>query len=119
MFKTLVEPRAAGEWFHCQVTQYTGETKRRLKDRFNEHRRPVVKQTNKQTILSVQQSQKILFLTTIKFLTCYLFLSNSSNLIVSMCAEQRTPEIKSGDRGFDSFQGQRFFFTSCDRPFPY
>ena len=48
MFKTLVEPRAAGEWFHCQVTQYTGETKRRLKDRFNEHRRPVVKQINKQ-----------------------------------------------------------------------
>ena len=26
--------------------QYTGETKRRLKDRFNEHRRPVDKQTN-------------------------------------------------------------------------
>ena len=26
--------------------QYIGETKRRLKDRFNEHRRPVDKQTN-------------------------------------------------------------------------
>ena len=30
---------------HCHK-QYIGETKRRLKDRFNEHRRPVDKQTN-------------------------------------------------------------------------
>ena len=33
---------------HCNRChrQYIGETKRRLKDRFNEHRRPVDKQTN-------------------------------------------------------------------------
>ena len=30
---------------HCHK-QYIGETKRRLKDGFNEHRRPVDKQTN-------------------------------------------------------------------------
>ena len=30
---------------HCHK-QYIGETKRRLKDRFNEHRRPADKQTN-------------------------------------------------------------------------
>ena len=30
---------------HCHK-QYIGETKRRLKDRFNEHRRPVDKRTN-------------------------------------------------------------------------
>ena len=30
---------------HCHK-QYIGETKRRLKDRFNEHHRPVDKQTN-------------------------------------------------------------------------
>ena len=37
---------------HCNRChkQYIGETKRRLKDRFNEHRRPVDKQTNKQTV---------------------------------------------------------------------
>ena len=34
---------------HCNRChkQYIGETKRRLKDRFNEHRRPVDKQTNR------------------------------------------------------------------------
>ena len=36
--------------YRCERTschkQYIGETKRRLKDRFNEHRRPVDKQTN-------------------------------------------------------------------------
>ena len=38
---------------HCPK-QYIGETKRRLKDRFNEHRRPVEKQTNSSIQLSLE-----------------------------------------------------------------
>ena len=30
-----------------------------------------------------------------------------------------TNQIKSGDRGFDSCKGQRFFFAACNLPFPY
>ena len=48
---------------HCNRChkQYIGETKRRLKDRFNERRRPVDKQTNKQTVPNSAQSQNIQF----------------------------------------------------------
>ena len=51
--------------------QYIGETKRRLKDRFNEHRRPVDKQL---TFRNLLQSQNIFFQTTIMLMTCNLFL---------------------------------------------
>ena len=43
--------------------------------------------TNKQTVLNLLQSRNIFFLTTITLLTCYLFLSNSSNLIVTVYAK--------------------------------
>ena len=79
---------------HCNRChkQYIRETKRRLKDRFNEHRRPV----DKQTVLNLLQSRNIFFLTTITLLTCYLFLSNSSNLIVTVYAklERHTSSIE-------------------------
>ena len=54
---------------HCNRChkQYIRETQRRLKDRFNEHRRPV----DKQTVLNLLQSRNIFFLTTITLLTCY------------------------------------------------
>ena len=78
---------------HCNRChkKYIGETKRRLKDRFNQHRRPVDKQTNSS---NPPQSQNIFFLTTITLLTCSLFLSNSSNLIVTVCAKISSTEVK-------------------------
>ena len=39
---------------HCHK-QYIGETTRRLKDRFNEHRRPVDKQTNSSKSTTVSE----------------------------------------------------------------
>ena len=35
--------------------QYTGETKRRLKDRFNEHRRPILNPTDNYTHIAVSE----------------------------------------------------------------
>ena len=77
----------------CHKQIHIGETKRRLKDRFNEHCRPVA---NKHTVLNLLQSQNIFFLTTITLLTCYLFLSNSPNLIVTLYAklERHTSSIE-------------------------
>ena len=42
---------------HCNRChkQYIGETKRRLKDRFNEHRRPVDRQTNRSKPTTVSE----------------------------------------------------------------
>ena len=70
---------------HCNRChqQYIGETKRRLKDRSS----TAEQLTNKQTVLNLLQSRNIFFLTTITLLTCYLFLSNSSNLIVTVYAK--------------------------------
>ena len=45
--------------------QHMGETKRRLKDRFNEHRRPVNKQTPQLTVLSLPQYPNIFCVTII------------------------------------------------------
>ena len=40
---------------NCCHKQYIGETKRRLKDRFNEHRRTVDKQTNRSKPTTVSE----------------------------------------------------------------
>ena len=68
---------------HCHK-QYIGETKRRLKDRFNEHRRLV----DKLTALSPLGYQNIVGVTIITLLTCNLFFLNSFNLIVTVYEKQ-------------------------------
>ena len=73
--------------------QYIGETKRRLKTVLTSTAEQL---SNKQTVLNLLQSRNIFFLTTITLLTCYLFLSNSSNLIVTVYAklERHTSSIE-------------------------
>ena len=66
---------------NVMIKQYIGETKRRLKDRFNEHRRPVDKQTNSSKPTTVSEH----FLCNNHNATDMqlIFLLNSLNLIVT------------------------------------
>ena len=76
-------PNTLSTWYN--VTTVTKNTKGKPNadlDRFNEHRRPVDKQTNSSKP-TMPQYQNILNVTIITLLTCKLLLLNSFNLIVT------------------------------------
>jgi len=66
---------------HLKTYNVIGETKRKLKDRFNEIADTL---TNKQTALSPPQYPNILCVTITRLLTSNLFHFNSINLIVTV-----------------------------------
>ena len=119
---------------HCHK-QYIGETKRRLKDRFNEHRRLV----DKLTALSPLGYQNIVGVTIITLLTCNLFLLNSFNLIVTVYEKQekhtslkgvkplnlmvfirqiKLSTVLSMFKSFVLFIAAHYYFSGCN-VFPY